>query len=786
LLSNALIDDVRVYGRVLGPEEIAALQSGRAPDVAGCGCANAASVSGVAPAETPRVEAPPEQPTGLLPGGAETGAGAIELLPDSRPAVAAEGVRDTGELTAPQDLPSLPQTPAAASYSAPDTATSVPPVEVYRRDASGPVRSIDIVLPGSSVPDTILYEVIDGLAIAEGDIILGEADKLDEWRADVAPEIAGTSSSGTRTTRQPLNVVTNMAKLWPGGVIPYEVDANVPQTVRASVDQAAATLTTQTNLTVRSRAGEDHFVHVQMKTKPDGSCSSDIGRQAEGGQILLLETGCGVGSIMHEFLHAAGVWHEQSRKDRNQYVQIFMQNMPQNRQHNFQVELESQPVGPYDYGSIMHYGATAFSLPNCSGASCVTIAATRPLPPGVTMGQRSGLSAGDIRAINQLYLGQPGFAGGTDWGPNNYATAVAFGDVNGDGRAELAVGRIASDHNRFWVLADADTDNASIMFSDGDSWGADAYVTDIAFGDVDGDGRDELGVTRKAGSNHRYYIYDDSAHGFALLYSGGADWGGGNYATAIAFGDVDGDGRDEVAIGRKADQQGRYYLLDDAVAAEPFKLLAVGGSQWGAGNYTTALAFGDVNGDGRMELGVTRRASAGSRYYVLGWQGGGFVQLHAGGDDWGGGNYGLSIAFGNVDSDPGEEILVGRAASSSSRFYLIDDQSHGFGMLQTGGDLWGAGYYAVAVAIADVDGDGVGELAVARNAGEHGRYYVFDDALHGFRALPIYGAPWFAPVAATDIAAGDVDGDGDADLAVTRNEMMSGRLRYEVVVSRLP
>ncbi|KAI4830783.1 hypothetical protein KUCAC02_002396 [Chaenocephalus aceratus] len=52
---------------------------------------------------------------------------------------------------------------------------------------------------------------------------------------------------------------------------------------------------------------------------------------------------------------------------------------------------------PYDYGSIMHYGRTAFSIQ--WGKDSMT-----PIPnPNVQIGQRRGLSRGDIVRINKLY-----------------------------------------------------------------------------------------------------------------------------------------------------------------------------------------------------------------------------------------------------------------------------------------------------------------------------------------------------------------------------------------------
>lgn len=136
-----------------------------------------------------------------------------------------------------------------------------------------------------------------------------------------------------------------------------------------------------------------------------------------GEQVLLLNdsSNCNVGTMIHEFLHGLGFWHEQSRCDRDNYVTILFDSIQPDQQSQFVKHCTDPFVGlgtdvdVYDEGSIMHYSSYAYGIevPLPEGGTRVekTILSLRGLES--LMGQRDSLSPADSRTIEWMYISPP-------------------------------------------------------------------------------------------------------------------------------------------------------------------------------------------------------------------------------------------------------------------------------------------------------------------------------------------------------------------------------------------
>jgi hypothetical protein len=231
----------------------------------------------------------------------------------------------------------------------------------------------------------VQYSVIDGNALFEGDIVLGTVEEVERTSDQLQAELRGELAAGV--------LITGSQYRWPNCVVPYDIDPALPNQARITDAIAHWEAKTQFRFVLRTAANAAQYPDW-VTYRPGSGCNSSVGRRG-GQQFVNLEPGCTTGNAIHETGHVVGMWHEQSREDRDAFVTINWANIQAGYEHNFDQHItDGDDVGAYDYGSIMHYPRNAFGV---NGAETIT-----PKDPNAQIGQRTALSPGDVATANSM------------------------------------------------------------------------------------------------------------------------------------------------------------------------------------------------------------------------------------------------------------------------------------------------------------------------------------------------------------------------------------------------
>ena len=234
---------------------------------------------------------------------------------------------------------------------------------------------------------------VNGLAYL-GDMILGRTEDLKAHGLNVSLDGESLQSDDLINPHGAI-IYPNSGGVWPNGIVPYTYASNLSSQSRRDMEYAVNHWNTRTSLRFVPRTNERDYLVIQ----DGGGCSSWIGKRG-GRQAVNLASGCGKGAAVHELGHAIGMFHEQTRIDRDNFVTIIRNNIRPDMIYNFEkmTTRDGTTDGSYDFRSIMHYRSDAFST---NGRDTIV-----PKVSGVDigyMGRGSVLSAGDLKAVASLY-----------------------------------------------------------------------------------------------------------------------------------------------------------------------------------------------------------------------------------------------------------------------------------------------------------------------------------------------------------------------------------------------
>ncbi len=337
--------------------------------------------------------------------------------------------------------------------------------------------------------------------------------------------------------------------------------------------------------------------------------------------------------------------------------------------------------------------------------------------------------------------------------PFTMNTSVALGDLNGDGFLDLALSTEyvsgSSDHPGHVAVYLQDAANPGVFFSP-KNYDVGTNSANIAISDLNNDGRLDL-VVANSHSNDVSVLLHDATSPDSFLPA--VNYACGKYPDFVAIGDLNGDGRPDIAVSISG---GVGILFQDP--ANPGSFLPAIFLTTSSG--TSAVAIGDVNGDGKYDL-VAISANPSTIFIFIQEPNspGTFLPAYT----YGAGRQPLMVVINDINGDGLLDLVVvnyGEPSNGSNSTIMIrlqDPANPGQFPAET---TYPSANFSSSVAVADLNGDGRPDLAVASSKGI--RVFLQDTGTPGTFLTP----QSYQAGNSLSIAIGDLNGDGKPDLAL--------------------
>ncbi|HEY3040592.1 MAG TPA: FG-GAP-like repeat-containing protein [Pyrinomonadaceae bacterium] len=355
------------------------------------------------------------------------------------------------------------------------------------------------------------------------------------------------------------------------------------------------------------------------------------------------------------------------------------------------------------------------------------------------------------------------FAAKQDFATGPNPRAVATGDLNGDGKLDLAVANLNS--NSVSVLLNTIAPGAATPnFSPQQNFPTGVGPVSVAVGDLNGDGKLDL-VVANFNSNNVSVLLNTTAAGAATLsFAAKQDVPTGEGPIYVTTGDLNGDGKLDLAVVDLLVNTVSVLLNTTAAGAATPSFAPK--QDFATGDGPVSVTVGDLNGDGKLDLAVANFNSSNVSVLLNTTAPGGATSSFSGIQDFATGDGPSFVTMGDLNGDGRLDLVVANFVFDTVSVLLNTTAVGATTASLAVNKEVATGTGPIFVTVGDVNGDGKLDLIVA-NFNSDNVSILVNTTVPGAAAPSFAAKQDFATgEAPLFVALGDLNGDGKLDLAV--------------------
>jgi FG-GAP-like repeat/IPT/TIG domain/FG-GAP repeat len=428
--------------------------------------------------------------------------------------------------------------------------------------------------------------------------------------------------------------------------------------------------------------------------------------------------------------------------------------------------------------NIVYFGATKATVTAASATSLtVTVPTGATYQPITVLNTVNGLSGSSAVPFNVAFRGSinaTSFDPKDDFTTGTNPYSVSIGDLDGDGKPDLAVANFGSNTVSIYRNTSSIGSITASSFASKVDFTTGTGPTSVSIGDLDGDGKPDLVVANS--TNNTISIFRNTASVGSITtgsFASKVDFTTGLFPFSVSIGDLDGDGKPDLAVANADPNNNLISIFRNTASAGSITTSSFDNKvDYAAGTSPQSISIGDLDGDGKSDLAVANRA--GNTVSILrntASVGSFTASSFASKVDFATGTSPRSVSIGDLDGDGKPDLAVANNVSNTVSIYR---NTASMGSITTSSFAsrvnFTTGTNPISVSMGDLDGDGKPDLAVAN----------YNSATVSiFRNTTSVGSITTSSFASKldfttgtnpySVSIGDLDGDSKPDLAVANS-----------------